>query len=156
MSAFYIQNFTGGSGDMEGNSPVGCKSLCSVVMQCWPLFHAVSFFPDRMMLFWLTERPPLLTEGTQEGSKPSLQVRRPGWNSLFGPLAAYCVALSREPYHSMPQFPQLSKEENSAYLIGWQGGLRPFEYTKYLTGDLADSTCTGNDVSLYHHHLHLH
>lgn len=58
--------------------------------------------------------------GTREGSKPSLQVRHPGWNSLFGPLAAYCVALNREPYLSMPQFPQLSKEGNTAYLIGWQ------------------------------------
>lgn len=73
----------------EIDSPITHKSLCSVSMRSWPLFHSVPFFPKKTMLFWPLKRPPLLTQSLWEGSKPSLQVEYPGWNSLFGHLATY-------------------------------------------------------------------
>ena len=61
LSAFRTQGLTLGSRDTAGNSPVGRKSLCSVIMQRWPLFHAVPFFPKKTMPFQPPKRPPLLT-----------------------------------------------------------------------------------------------
>lgn len=83
LGAFLVQGLTQDSRDMEINSPVGYRSLCSVMMQCWPLFQSISFFPKRTMLFRPLKKPPSLTWGKWEGSKPGLQVRHPTENSLF-------------------------------------------------------------------------